>query len=276
MKKKIASFIVFILITLITTTIFATITANTKLIASKSKVKPGETFTVKLNISNINAGRDGLISAKLNIDYDKNIFETLTNDNTKGLNGLSAIYNESSAGNILLVSMVSAEGIKSDSDFAEVTFKVKEGAEPKNSTITFRDIEVANLEGANLGSKSVSVEIIDENGENEPTAKPNGGSESTPTPSTKPNDTTTPTANSNQDNGVDKGDRPVTNIDTNTSGGTSKGASSSGGSTIKGPTTSSSSSLPKAGINSTIAVLMFAVTTLGTVAYIKLRKYKEF
>lgn len=273
MKKKITSVILFILIILIATTIYAAVTANAGLTASKSKVKPGEEFTIKLNIKDIEAGSDGLMGAQLKIDYDKNIFETLTDSNIKGLSGLTAYYNESNKGNILIVSGMS--GIKIDSDFVEITFKVKETVTAKDATITLQDIEIFNLEKANLGSKSVTVEITNENaGNTTPTPTPDGGSESTPTPSTKPNTTPTPTGNNNQNSGNGQGNLPITNIDTNTSSGSGTSGTSSGGTTIKGSTTSSSS-LPKAGIGSTIAILTVVVAALGTVSYIKLRKYRE-
>ena len=285
MRKKIISVILFILITFLATTIYAVVAANATLSASKTKVKQGESFTVKLSIKDINAGTDGLMGAQLKIDYSKDVFETLTDANIKGLSGLTANYNEGKKGNILILTVMS--GIKSDSDFVEVTFKAKENAELKDATITFQDIEIFNLEKANIGNKSVIVEITDKDigGENTPAPTPNGGSESTPTPSTKPggtDNTPTPTATAKPNNGQDKNDVPVTNIDTNTSSGssssgssTNKGSSgSSSSSTLKGSTTSSSS-LPKAGIGSAVTVLTVVAAIIGMVSYIKLRNYRE-
>jgi len=287
MKKVITSLIIFILAISIVSTIYAAITANVSLIVSNDKVKPGNTFSVKINAKDINAGTDGLRGVQLKVNYDKNVLETLTSDSIKGYSGLTANYNESAKGNILLAIGMGQTGITEDSDFVEVTFKVKENAEHKDTTVTFENIEVFNTEKLNVGEKSVTVNITDDvenNPEEEkptptPTATPEGGSESTPTPSTKPgetNNTPIPTATAKPNNTENKNNVPVTNINTNTSTGsgtTNKGNTSSG-SNIKGSTTSSSS-LPKAGIGSTIAILTIVVLVIGTVAYINLRKYRE-
>jgi len=288
MKKRIISLTLFILIISIITNIYAAISANVSLVVSKDKVKPGETFSVKVNVKDINAGTDGVRGVQLKINYDKNIFETLTADSMKGYSGLTANYNESNKGNILLVIGMGTTGITKDSDFVEVIFKVKENAELKDATVTFENIEVFNTEKLNVGNKTVTVKVTNENNEKgdptptpsaKPTSTPNGGSESTPTPSTKPGGTNTnptPTATAKPNSGENKNDVPVTNIDTNTSNGgsTSNKGNASSGTTIKGSTTSSSS-LPKAGIGSTITVLTFVAAIIGIVAYIKLRKYNE-
>lgn len=273
MKKKITSLIIFILAISIVTTIYAAITANVSLVASQSKVKPGEEFTVKLSVSDINAGTDGLRGVQLKINYDKEKLETITTESIKGYSGLTPNYNESNKGNILLAIGMGTTGITKDSDFVEITFKAKEDAKLEDTIITFEEVEVFNTEKLNVGNKSVTVEITNDKGngeqgeEPEPTPTPDGGSESTPTPSTKPNTTGTPTATNKPNSGENKNDVPITNINTNT-------GNTSSGSNIKGSTTSSSS-LPKAGIGSTITILTIVVLAIGTVAYINLRKYRE-
>lgn len=302
MRKKIIASILFLIVFITSTIVYAAIDAKVQINSSITDIKPGEevTFTVKVKDIVSENGANGIEGT---ISYDTDKFEELKAENvTKAGSWDVAYYN----------GKVIAEGltaIKNDSDVISIKLKVKEDSSlvGQTASVSLNNTVVYNTDKVDLGTVSASVRIVgeptptptvkpddkdeptptptatakpDDGNENKPTPtptatdKPDGGSESTPTPSTKPggtNTTPTPTTSATPNNGVDKGDVPITNINTNTSSGSStnnKGNTSNAG-------TTSSNSLPKAGIGSTIAILTVVAAIIGTVAYIKLRKYRE-
>lgn len=288
MKKNLITGIVFLMICIMSTLIYAAIDAKVIINSSASTVKPGDevTFTIKMKDIVSENGANGIEGT---ITYDTDKFEELKSENVTRAGSWDVAY---------FNGKVIAEGlsaIKSDSDVINIKLKVKNDSslEGKTASVSFNNTVVYNTEKVELGTISASVKIEDESSNQTPTetekptptptatTKP-GGSESTPTPSTKPNNTGTPTPTSKPNSGENKNDVPVTNIDTNTSSGngtssTAKpngGSTTTSGTTIKGSTTASTS-LPKAGISTVIGMLSVVVVSFGTVAYIKLRKYNE-
>ena len=305
MKKKLIAITIFLIVCIASTFIYAAIDAKIQINPSVSTVKPGEevTFTVKVKDIVSENGANGLEGT---ISYDTDVFEPIQDGSvTKAGSWDVAYYNQK----------VIAEGlsaIKSDSDIINIKLKVKDDNSlvGRTSSLSLNNAVVYNTEKVELGSVSGSVKIIakDEGGEEKPqetqrpqqpdgpidrpeeTQKP--GNDATPTPSRRPgetNSTPKPEGNGGQNNGNNKEDIPITNIDTNTSTGSSsnKGNSTTVGSSSAGSSITSSSktnttnsttalkSIPKAGINSTIIVLVGVLSVIGTVAYIKLRKYNE-
>jgi len=274
MKKKLIAIILFLIVCIASTIIYAAIDAKVEISPSASTVKPGDEviFTIKVKDIVSENGANGLEGT---ITYDTDKFEELKSENvTKAGAWDVAYYN----------GKVIAEGlsaIKDNSDVISIKLKVKadSGLEGKTANVSLNNTVVYNTDKVDLGTVSASVKIGEGSSESEttptpttkPTATPDGGSESTPTPSTKPNVTPTPTATAKPNSGENKNDVPITNINTNT------GSSSSSSSNNKGTSgsTTSSNSLPKAGIGSAITVLTVLAVSLGTVAYIKLRKYRE-
>lgn len=286
MKKKLIASIIFLVMCITSTLIYAAIDAKVEINSSANNVKPGDevTFTVKVKDIVSENGANGIEGT---ISYDTDKFEEIKSENVTKAGSWDVVYYNGK---------VIAEGlsaIKDNSDVINIKLKVKDDSSlnGKTANVSFNNVVVYNTEKVDLGTVSASVKIEEDSSNSDttpdegdestptPTSKPNGGSESTPTPSTKPGETKptpTPTATAKPNNGENKGDVPVTNINTNTSSGsstTNKGNTSSG-TTNKG-TTTSSSSLPKAGIGSTVAVLTVLVALLGIVAYIKLRNYRE-
>lgn len=275
MKKKIIASILFLIVFITSTIVYAALDAKVEINASATKVKPGDEVTFTIKVKDI-VSENGANGIEGTISYDTDKFEELKSENvTKSGAWDVAYYN----------GKVIAEGltaITNNSDVINIKLKVKNDSDlnGKTASVSLNNTVVYNTEKVDLGTVSASVEINEGSSETDttptptskPTEAPNGGSESTPTPSTKPNTTGTPTPTAKPNNGENKNNVPVTNINTNTN--TSAGSSSNNKGTTGG-TTSSSSSLPKAGINSTVAVLTVVVAILGTVAYIKLRNYRE-
>lgn len=278
MKKKLITSIIFLVICITSTLIYAAIDAKVEINSSANTVKPGEEVTFTIKVKDI-VSENGANGIEGTISYDTDKFEELKSENVTKAGSWDVVYYNGK---------VIAEGlsaIKDNSDVINIKLKVKDDSSlnGKTASISFNNIVVYNTEKVDIPTVSASVKIEEASSNPDttpdggdrteptptPTSKPNGGSESTPTPSTKP--TATPTATAKPNNGENKNDVPITNINTNTSNGsatTNKGNTSSG-------TSTSSSSLPKAGISSAITVLTVVAAIIGTVAYIKLRNYRE-
>jgi len=282
MKKRLFASIIFMIICIISTFIYA-IDAKVVINSSKTSVNPGEEIIFTIRIKDI-ISEKGATGIEGKISYDTEIFEELNPENVTQAGALGVAYNKENG-------KVIAEGmsfVKNDSDLIKIKLKVKNDSNlvGKTATISLTEGIVYDVDVKNLDTVSASVKIGEDSSSTtptpttEPTATPDGGSESTPTPSAKPGEaitTPTPTATTKPNSGENKNDVPITNIDTNTSSGNTSNTTNknnTSNTTNKG-TTSSSSTLPKAGIGSTIAVLTVIAAIIGTVAYIKLRKYSE-
>ncbi len=262
MKKKIVASILFFILCIASTVIYAAIDAKAEINSSSLTVKPGDEVTFVVKVKDI-ISDNGINGIEGTISYSTDVFEDISDgDVTKAGAWDVAYYNKK----------VIAEGLtsmKENTDVINIKLKVKNDSNVSGKTgkVELKDTSVYNTETLELGTISASVKI--EGSSNQ------GGSESTPTPSPTggtTNNTPTPTANNNQNSGSNQGNLPITNIDTNTSSGGTTTKTTGSGTTAK---TTSSSSLPKAGIGSTIAVLLVIVTGIGIVSYIKLKKYKE-
>ena len=62
--------------------------------ANKNNVQPGETVTITLNVSDINAGELGINTVEAYLEYDSTIFEEVTQSDIESLNNWSITYNE--------------------------------------------------------------------------------------------------------------------------------------------------------------------------------------
>ena len=90
-KKIFLSIILIVCIVLIGSIVQADSTNNTssfnaRITANQTEVKPGEEVTVTLSIYNIDMGNYGINTVETTIEYDKNIFEEVKDENIKSLN----------------------------------------------------------------------------------------------------------------------------------------------------------------------------------------------
>jgi len=293
MKKKLIASMIFLIVCVISTIIYAAIDAKVQINASAETVKPGDEVTFTIKVKNI-VSENGANGLEGTFSYDTDKFEAISNANVTKAGPWDVVYYN---GKIIAEGLTA---INEDTNVISIKLKVKEDSSlvGKTASVSLNNTVVYNTDKVDLGTASASVKIGGNSSNTDttpkptstptaepdatptekpattPTATPNGGSESTPTPSTKPNNTGAPTTTAKPNNGVDEGDHPITNIDTNISSGsgTSNSGSSSSGKTNS---TTSLNSLPKAGIGSTIAILSLAAVSLGAVSYIKLRKYRE-
>lgn len=139
MKKLLSSLIIIIMTLCI---LIPTVKGvNFKFIATPNAtdVESGDTITISLKISDIDAGELGINTFKCLFKYDESIFEEVK---ITSKNNWSITYNDQKDNEeygTLLAVLLSA-GVTEDQEIGEITLKVKENSEGKTGNITFTEV----------------------------------------------------------------------------------------------------------------------------------------
>ena len=205
-------------------------------LSSGDKLVAGKNVTVTLSLSSIDAG-EGLSSITVDkINYDTNVFETISASSFAGNNGWNPTYSTKSQG----LTLTNNTHITANGAAVNLTLKVKDGVTAKSSIIKFEGI-VASA-GLTTGDINVGTKTLTVNADSEA----NGGSESTPSTGTSTPSTTTQDTTNNQQGKVT----------------TAKKANIS--------------QLPKAGLETGIVFVLVAGLLVGIVFYAKYKNIKKY
>lgn len=148
MKKKIFIGMNLILMFIITNKVYAT---NVEM-KFPEELNMGDTVSVKIEVNEINQV-EGINVIQGKLEYDKDIFEKVENEDFKLSNNWSIAYNDEnteSEGKFILLNL--AEGIKEDQEIGEVELKVKDNIKTTDTIIklsqmcTAEDDDVIELE----------------------------------------------------------------------------------------------------------------------------------
>ncbi len=128
---------------------------------SKKIVTVGSTFTVGVEVNNLNAGAEGIMGFIGELQYNNNILETVTTDDITGSNGWSVSFNNQS--NKILAS--SNKYITDDGEVAKITFKVKADATLGDTSIKIVNAKVSSGSSGDISGidkeLKISVKNID-------------------------------------------------------------------------------------------------------------------
>ena len=106
------------------------------LLSSNSKLKAGDTVTVTMSLGNIDAG-NGIDTITAELNYDKNVFETVETSNLIASNSWTPTY--ASSTNMLTV--LKNSKVTKGETVLTITLKVKSTLSVKSTTVTLKDIE---------------------------------------------------------------------------------------------------------------------------------------
>lgn len=178
MKKTLVTFIIMILILASWVTNVQALSFTVTLKPSATVVEKGGTVEVVVALSSIDAG-SGINSFLATLEYDKNIFETLTTDNDhvaqeiEGLNNWDTPLLNENKGKMV----TDRKGFaKDDMDALKIKLKVKANASTGSTTITIKDISASNGQ-QDINAQNTSCTI---------TVKEKTTTPDTPTTTTKP------------------------------------------------------------------------------------------
>lgn len=185
--KVITSVIVIAMIIMISTMVSAySVGIN---LSSSSKLKAGETVTVTVNLGTIDAG-NGINTITAELNYDKNVFETLSTSNITANNEWTPTY----AASTNMLTLTKASKVKSGESVLTINLKVKNTISVNSTTINLGDIVVSGGKVQDGGTGDIDVNstsiTINVNSSATTTTEPTNTNTSTQTNSTTKKNTT--------------------------------------------------------------------------------------
>ncbi len=127
------------------------------------KIEAGKTVTVSIKLTEVKKNVDTFIGT---IEYDKNIFEEITEDDMEPVNKWSyPVYNEK----VGIFMIEKTKGTEEDEEIMKITLRVKDNVTETKSIVKLTDLELAGL-GIDLVSEKETVMTVGE--EKEPEKDP--------------------------------------------------------------------------------------------------------
>lgn len=200
-------------------------------LSSNSKLKAGDTVTVTMSLGNIDAG-NGIDTITAELNYDKNVFETVETSNLIASNSWTPTY--ASSTNMLTV--VKNSKVTKGETVLTITLKVKSTLSVKSTTVTLKDIVVSGGRVQDGGTGDISV--------NNASVTINADSDAI----SKNENTTGNTTNSSKTNTTKQ----------NT--------------TLKDNTVTKKTTLPKTGIGQSGVIAIVVIAIVGTFSYVLYKK----
>lgn len=142
-----------VLIAVLSVTSFASAFSVNMTLNSTSRLKAGDYVVVTLKISSINAG-NGIDAILATLDYDKDVFEEVTEENFDNLNRwrVGLYYEVSQKFTVLRSSKVNTPG-----DILKITLKVKDNINVNSTKITIKDISASGGAIINGGTGDIHI-----------------------------------------------------------------------------------------------------------------------
>jgi len=248
MKNKVLSVILIIIVTIFAMSTAVNALSFTATMSTESNTVPESTeFTVKIKVSNLDVGTNGINSLNGYLTYDTTVFETLSESSIEGLNSWNATF-ESETGKIGLTKSMF---VTSTQEVLLITFKTKSDVTGKKGTISFGNIVASNSE-TDISATDISTTITVGTASDAPT-----------------NTTNTISTNSITSNTI-VGNTATNNTTNNTMNNTS--ISSYVNTTSN---TSSKSDMPQTGVSDTLVYLIILAIVVALVFYVKIEKLNK-
>lgn len=200
-------------------------------LSSNSKLKAGDTVTVTMSLENIDAG-NGIDTITAELNYDKNVFETVETSNLIASNSWTPTY--ASSTNMLTV--LKNSKVTKGETVLTITLKVKSTLSVKSTTVTLKDIVVSGGRVQDGGTGDINV--------NNASVTINADSDAI----SKNENTTGNTTNSSKTNTTKQ----------NT--------------TLKDNTVTKKTTLPKTGIGQSGVIAIVVIAIVGTFCYVLYKK----
>ena len=202
-------------------------------LSSNSKLKAGDTVTVTMSLGNIDAG-NGIDTITAELNYDKNVFETVETSNLIASNSWTPTY--ASSTNMLTV--LKNSKVTKGETVLTITLKVKSTLSVKSTTVTLKDIVVSGgrVQDGGTGDINVNNASVTINADSDAISK----NENTISNTTTTTNTTTNTTKQNP--------------------------------TLKDNTVTKKTTLPKTGIEQGGVIAIVVIAIVGTFSYVLYKK----
>ena len=203
------------------------------LLSSNSKLKAGDTVTVTMSLGNIDAG-NGIDTITAELNYDKNVFETVETSNLIASNSWTPTY--ASSTNMLTV--LKNSKVTKGETVLTITLKVKSTLSVKSTTLTLKDIVVSGGRVQDGGTGDISV------------------------------NNASVTINADSD-AISKNENTISNTTTTTNTTTNTTKQNT---TLKDNTVTKKTTLPKTGIEQGGVIAIVVIAIVGTFSYVLYKK----
>ena len=202
-------------------------------LSSNSKLKAGDTVTVTMSLGNIDAG-NGIDTITAELNYDKNVFETVETSNLIASNSWTPTY----ASSTNMLTAVKNSKVTKGETVLTITLKVKSTLSVKSTTVTLKDIVVSGgrVQDGGTGDKNVNNASVTINADSDAISK----NENTISNTTTTTNTTTNTTKQNT--------------------------------TLKDNTVTKKTTLPKTGIEQGGVIAIVVIAIVGTFSYVLYKK----
>lgn len=257
MKKRIFKIaIIMIMFTLVYVSIANALSFTATMTPSSTTVAESTEFTVKIKVSNLDVGPNGINSLSGYLKYDKDVFELITDSSIDGLNGWSPTYTADSE----RMTITKPTFVKAEEEVFQVTFKTKSGVSGKSGKIEFINIMASNTD-SEIQAQNISTEItvgtVSEN------TAANAAVNTTPI-TISPSNNTSRNTNTNTNTN--------TNVNTNTNRNAQVGGTTNNVTPARNTTPDE---ISYAGAEDTIVYIMGAIIVLAIVFYIKFERVNK-
>ena len=127
---------------------------TTTITTDTTTVPESKEFTVKVKVSNLDVGENGINQFNGYLEYDANLFETITEASIEGLNGWVASYTPDNK----RIQLLNTSFVKNDSEVFQITFKTKTDILGKEGKIELKRITASNSE-TEINATDISTKI---------------------------------------------------------------------------------------------------------------------
>lgn len=202
-------------------------------LSSNSKLKAGDTVTVTMSLGNIDAG-NGIDTITEELNYDKNVFETVETSNLIASNSWTPTY----ASSTNMLTAVKNSKVTKGETVLTITLKVKSTLSVKSTTVTLKDIVVSGGRVQDGGTGDINV------------------------------NNASVTINADSD-AISKNENTISNTTTTTNTTTNTTKQNT---TLKDNTVTKKTTLPKTGIGQSGVIAIVVIAIVGTFSYVLYKK----
>ena len=202
-------------------------------LSSNSKLNAGDTVTVTMSLGNIDAG-NGIDTITAELNYDKNVFETVETSNLIASNSWTPTY----ASSTNMLTAVKNSKVTKGETVLTITLKVKSTLSVKSTTVTLKDIVVSGGRVQDGGTGDINV------------------------------NNASVTINADSD-AISKNENTISNTTTTTNTTTNTTKQNT---TLKDNTVTKKTTLPKTGIEQGGVIAIVVIAIVGTFSYVLYKK----
>lgn len=170
MKKKVIIITGLIALILLASNLLAAANLKAEARASTNELKGGQEVTITLNFSEYQQIKEGLNAYQATLEYNKNIFEEITQENFKCLNDWEKLQYNQETGEFVAIKKV---GATEPEDVVSITLKTKPKVTATTTEIKIKDIITSEGErDIRIAEAKDTINIIEEQEEKPEEPKP--------------------------------------------------------------------------------------------------------